>query len=33
MAMASGIGAQIPWVLDADPLKVWFGEDQGRYIV
>jgi phosphoribosylformylglycinamidine synthase len=33
MAMASGIGAQIPWVLDADPLKVWFGEDQGRYIL
>jgi phosphoribosylformylglycinamidine synthase len=33
MAIASGIGAQIPWVLEADPLKVWFGEDQGRYIL
>jgi len=33
MAIASGIGAQIPWVLEADPVKVWFGEDQGRYVL
>ncbi|MGE0281808.1 MAG: phosphoribosylformylglycinamidine synthase subunit PurL [Rhizobiaceae bacterium] len=33
MAIASGIGARIPWVLDVDPLKVWFGEDQGRYVL
>jgi len=33
MAIASGLGAQVPWVLDVDPLKVWFGEDQGRYVL
>ena len=33
MAIASGIGAQIPWVLDVDPLPVWFGEDQSRYVL
>ncbi len=33
MAIASDIGAQIPWVLEADPVKVWFGEDQGRYVL
>jgi phosphoribosylformylglycinamidine synthase II len=33
MTIASGIGAQIPWVLEADPVKVWFGEDQGRYVL
>jgi phosphoribosylformylglycinamidine synthase subunit PurL len=33
MAMASGIGAtlQLPYV--TDPIPVWFGEDQGRYLV
>ena len=31
--MASGIGAtlQLPYV--TDPIPVWFGEDQGRYLV
>lgn len=33
MAIASDIGAQIPWVLEADPAAVWFGEDQGRYVL
>jgi phosphoribosylformylglycinamidine synthase subunit PurL len=33
MAVASGIGceAQLPYA--CDPIPVWFGEDQGRYIV
>jgi len=33
MAMASGIGATIPGLAGIDPLPVWFGEDQGRYLV
>ena len=33
MAMASGIGAAIPGLVDVDPIPVWFGEDQGRYLV
>ncbi len=33
MAMASGIGAAIPGLADADPVPVFFGEDQGRYVV
>ena len=33
MAMASGIGATIPGLLDADPVSVFFGEDQGRYLL
>jgi phosphoribosylformylglycinamidine synthase len=33
MAMASGIGADIPGLVDVDPIPVWFGEDQGRYLV
>ena len=33
MAMASGIGADIPGLADAAPLPVWFGEDQGRYLL
>jgi phosphoribosylformylglycinamidine synthase len=33
MAMASGIGAVIPGLVDVDPIPVWFGEDQGRYLV
>jgi len=33
MAMASGIGATIPGLVDLDPVPVWFGEDQGRYLV
>jgi phosphoribosylformylglycinamidine synthase len=33
MAMASGIGATIPGLVDIDPIPVWFGEDQGRYLV
>lgn len=33
MAMASGIGATIPGLVDVDPIPVWFGEDQGRYVV
>ncbi|ESW81301.1 phosphoribosylformylglycinamidine synthase [Mesorhizobium sp. LSJC269B00] len=32
MAMASGIGATIPG-LAGDPIPVWFGEDQGRYVL
>ncbi|MER9182498.1 phosphoribosylformylglycinamidine synthase subunit PurL [Mesorhizobium sp. M0159] len=33
MAMASGIGATIPGLIGADPIPVWFGEDQGRYLL
>ena len=33
MAMASGIGATLPGIKDADPIPVFFGEDQGRYVV
>ncbi|WP_144223840.1 phosphoribosylformylglycinamidine synthase subunit PurL [Mesorhizobium amorphae] len=33
MAMASGIGATVPGLSDADPIPVFFGEDQGRYLV
>jgi phosphoribosylformylglycinamidine synthase len=33
MAIASGIGADVPDVVDYSPAKQWFGEDQGRYLV
>ncbi|WAJ30696.1 phosphoribosylformylglycinamidine synthase subunit PurL [Antarcticirhabdus aurantiaca] len=33
MAMASGIGASVPGLVDADPVAAFFGEDQGRYVV
>ena len=33
MAMASGIGAAIPGPAGIDPIPVFFGEDQGRYLV
>ena len=33
MAMASGIGATIPGLTGADAVPVFFGEDQGRYVV
>ncbi|MBW8301836.1 MAG: phosphoribosylformylglycinamidine synthase subunit PurL [Hydrogenophaga sp.] len=33
MAMASGIGATINALNDADPIAVFYGEDQGRYVV
>ncbi|MEO8883198.1 MAG: AIR synthase-related protein, partial [Devosia sp.] len=33
MAMASGIGATVSQPTDADPIPVFFGEDQGRYLV
>ncbi|MEP9389368.1 phosphoribosylformylglycinamidine synthase subunit PurL [Mesorhizobium sp. KR9-304] len=33
MAMASGIGATIPGLTETDPIPVFFGEDQGRYLV
>jgi phosphoribosylformylglycinamidine synthase len=33
MAMASGIGAEVNQPEDADPVAVFFGEDQGRYLV
>ncbi len=33
MAMASGIGADVELPFPADPIPVWFGEDQGRYLV
>ncbi|UCI05434.1 phosphoribosylformylglycinamidine synthase subunit PurL [Mesorhizobium sp. B1-1-8] len=33
MAMASGIGATIPGLTGTDPIPVWFGEDQGRYVL
>jgi phosphoribosylformylglycinamidine synthase len=33
MAMASGIGATVNQIDDAPPVKTFFGEDQGRYVV
>ncbi|MEO5324226.1 phosphoribosylformylglycinamidine synthase subunit PurL [Mesorhizobium sp. CC13] len=33
MAMASGIGAVVPGLSGTDPIPVFFGEDQGRYLV
>ncbi|RLP24810.1 phosphoribosylformylglycinamidine synthase subunit PurL [Mesorhizobium sp. YM1C-6-2] len=33
MAIASGIGATIPGLTGTDPIPVFFGEDQGRYLV
>jgi phosphoribosylformylglycinamidine synthase subunit PurL len=33
MAMASGIGADVQLPYPCDPIPVWFGEDQGRYLV
>jgi phosphoribosylformylglycinamidine synthase II len=33
MAMASGIGATVPGLTSPDPIPVFFGEDQGRYVV
>ncbi|MBP0439793.1 phosphoribosylformylglycinamidine synthase subunit PurL [Tianweitania sediminis] len=33
MAMASGIGAAVPGLEDIDPVPVFFGEDQNRYLV
>jgi phosphoribosylformylglycinamidine synthase len=33
MAMASGIGASINALNDANPVAVFYGEDQGRYVV
>ncbi|CAM5592199.1 phosphoribosylformylglycinamidine synthase subunit PurL [Mycolicibacterium aubagnense] len=33
MAMASGIGATVPGLSDTNPIPVFFGEDQGRYLV
>ena len=33
MAMASGIGAEVSLPFPTDPIPVWFGEDQGRYLV
>ncbi|MDW5313536.1 phosphoribosylformylglycinamidine synthase subunit PurL [Rhizobium sp. PL01] len=33
MAMASGIGAKVSAVAGRDPIEVFFGEDQGRYVV
>jgi len=33
MAMASSIGAVVPGLVDADPIPVFFGEDQARYLV
>ncbi|MER9916084.1 MULTISPECIES: phosphoribosylformylglycinamidine synthase subunit PurL [unclassified Mesorhizobium] len=33
MATASGIGATIPGLAGTDPIPVWFGEDQGRYVL
>jgi phosphoribosylformylglycinamidine synthase len=33
MAMASGIGATVNQPDDVDPIPVFFGEDQGRYLV
>jgi phosphoribosylformylglycinamidine synthase len=33
MAIASGIGATANLPAATDPIPVWFGEDQGRYIV
>jgi phosphoribosylformylglycinamidine synthase len=31
--MASGIGAEADLPYPTDPIPVWFGEDQGRYLV
>jgi phosphoribosylformylglycinamidine synthase len=33
MAMASGIGATVNQLKDLSPIPVFFGEDQGRYLV
>ncbi|SSC73297.1 unnamed protein product [Ciceribacter sp. T2.26MG-112.2] len=33
MALASGIGATINALNDADPIAVFYGEDQGRYVL
>jgi phosphoribosylformylglycinamidine synthase len=33
MAMASGIGATVNMLTDANPAAVFFGEDQGRYLL
>ncbi len=33
MAMASGIGATVNQLVDHDPVPVFFGEDQGRYVL
>jgi phosphoribosylformylglycinamidine synthase II len=33
MAMASGIGAEAHLPYPTEPIPVWFGEDQGRYLV
>ena len=33
MAIASGIGAKVTELNDLDPASVFFGEDQGRYLV
>ncbi|MBU1174312.1 MAG: phosphoribosylformylglycinamidine synthase subunit PurL [Alphaproteobacteria bacterium] len=33
MAMASGVGAKVTELNDLDPAAVFFGEDQGRYLV
>ncbi len=33
MAMASGIGADVSMPFPTDPIPIWFGEDQGRYLV
>ncbi len=33
MTMASGIGATVNQLNDFDPIPVFFGEDQGRYVV
>ena len=33
MALASGIGARVNQLEDRDPIPVFFGEDQGRYLV
>lgn len=33
MAMASGIGATVDPLADANPASVFYGEDQGRYVV
>jgi phosphoribosylformylglycinamidine synthase len=33
MSMASGIGAVVKQLNDLSPIPVFFGEDQGRYLV
>jgi phosphoribosylformylglycinamidine synthase len=33
MAMASGIGATVNQLNDVDPIPLFFGEDQGRYLI